>query len=129
MTGPRDPELTVYYDGACPRCIRDRARYEALSGDHGDRVAWMDITGRDEELERAGIDPDQALRELHVRDSDGQVHRELDAYILLMGRVGLLKPLAWLIGLPGIRGMLSRLYRVWVLRRLRRAGRIRGEQV
>ncbi len=128
MTAQDDPELTVYYDGACPRCVHERARYETLSGDHGEKVAWTDITGRDEDLRRLGIDPDDAMRELHVRDSNGQVHRELDAYILLMGRVRLLKPLAWLIGLPGIRGMLSRLYRMWVLRRLRRAGRIHGEQ-
>jgi predicted DCC family thiol-disulfide oxidoreductase YuxK len=123
-TRPADPELTVYYDGACPRCVYERARYERLSGDHGEKVEWMDITGRDKELEDLGIDPDHAMRELHVRDREGRVHREMDAYIVLMRRVTLMKPLAWLLCLPGIRGVTSRLYRAWVLRRLRRAGRI-----
>lgn len=115
---PRERNLTVYYDGACPRCVRDRARYETLSGDGADAVDWVDITGREAELRRLGIDPQLALRELHVRDPAGDVHRELDAYILLMSRVRALRPLAWLIGLPGLRPVLSWLYRTSVLRRL-----------
>lgn len=117
-------QLTVYYDGACPRCVRDRENYERLAGETGKSVDWVDITGRDEELSRIGIDPQAALRELHVRDAAGEVHRELDAYILLMSRVRVLKPLAWLIGLPGLRQLLSWLYRTLVLRRLRADGRL-----
>lgn len=120
----RRTTLTVFYDGACPRCVRERARYERLSASTGGDVEWLDITGRDSELDALGIDPSLALRELHVRDADGKVHRELDAYILLMARVPALRPLAWLIGLPGLRWLLARLYRLWVLRRLRRDNRL-----
>jgi hypothetical protein len=35
-----------------------------------------------------------------------------------------MRPLAWLIALPVIRPLLARLYRAWVLRRLRRTGRL-----
>jgi len=119
-----DPELTVYYDGACPRCMRDRARYRAWAGRAGDAVAWVDITGREEALRRAGIDPGQALTELHVVDAAGAVHRELDAYILLLSRTKRLRPLAWLISLPGIRPALSWCYRKMVRRRLRLSGRL-----
>ncbi|HRP75748.1 MAG TPA: DUF393 domain-containing protein [Rhodocyclaceae bacterium] len=118
------PGLTVYYDGACPVCVRDRAWYERLSTRTESSVKWVDITGLDAELHACGIDPAAALRELHVRDANGKVHRELDAYILLMSRVPALKPLAWLIGLPGLRPALSRLYRSWVLRRLRAENRL-----
>jgi predicted DCC family thiol-disulfide oxidoreductase YuxK len=117
-------KLTVYYDGACPRCVDDRARYEALAGAQADTVCWVDITGRDEELRACGIDPQLALRELHVADSEGRVRRELDAYILLMSRVPRLRALAWLIGLPGVRPLVSALYRASVLRRLRASGRM-----
>lgn len=117
-------KLTVYYDGACPRCVRDRENYERLAGETGKSVDWVDITGRDDELARIGVDPRAALRELHVKDARGTVHRELDAYILLMSRVRMLKPLAWLIGLPGLRQLLSWLYRTLVLRRLRADGRL-----
>ena len=111
-------KLTVFYDGACSVCVRDRRWYEKLEGKTENSVEWLDITGRDEELREQGIDPDKALRELHVKDSQGQVHREMAAYILLMARVPLLKPIAWLIGLPVIRPTLAWLYHRWVARRL-----------
>ncbi|GAB3317297.1 thiol-disulfide oxidoreductase DCC family protein [Haliea atlantica] len=123
MSESRQP-LTVYYDGACPGCVRDRRRYEAIAGKHAERVAWVDITGREAELRAAGIEPAQALRELHVKDSEsGTVFRELDAYILLMRRTLWLKPLAFVIGLPLVRPLLARAYHAWVDRRLRRSGR------
>lgn len=123
MMSKPDDKLTVYYDGACPRCVADRRRYERMAGKAGESVEWVDITGRDDELKQLGIDPDKALRELHVRDAAGKLHVELDAYILLMRRTRLLRPLAWLIGLPGIRPLLSRGYHAWVTRRLRASGR------
>jgi predicted DCC family thiol-disulfide oxidoreductase YuxK len=119
-----ETRITVYYDGACPRCVRDRARYERLAGEAAAEACWVDITGRDAELAARGIDPQAALRELHVADAEGRIHRELDAYIVLMARVPLLRPLAWLLGLPGLRTLLSQLYRVSVLRRLRASGRL-----
>lgn len=118
--------IRVYYDGSCPSCIRDRRQYEKLAGRAADNVEWVDITGRDEELRAVGIEPDAALQELHVQGTDGRVHRELDAYILLMSRAPLLKPLAWLIGLPVIRPLLARVYHRMVTRRLERTGRMPG---
>ena len=111
-------KITVFYDGACPVCVRDRRWYEKLEGQTEASVEWLDITGRDEQLREQGIGPNQALRELHVKDSQGQVHREMAAYILLMARVPLLKPIAWLIGLPVIRPTLAWFYHRWVARRL-----------
>lgn len=111
-------KLVVFYDGSCSACIKDRRWYEKLAGKTGESVEWLDITGRDNELREEGIDPDKALRELHVKDDQGRVHREMDAYILLMSRVPALKPLAWLIGLPVIRPTLAWLYHRWVAKRL-----------
>ena len=116
MTESED-RLRVFYDGACPSCVRDRKFYERLAGRTGDAVEWVDITGRDEELKQLGIDPVAALQELHVEDGRGNIHRELDAYILL-------KPLAWLVGLPVIRPALAKLYHRWVGERLERTGRL-----
>lgn len=115
-------QLLIYYDGACPKCIRDRETYEKLSGSGGEQVCWFDITGEEERLRGWGIDPQKALSELHVRDTDGRIVSELDAYILLMNKVPLLKPAAWLIGLPLIRPWLAKLYHRQVERRLRRRG-------
>ncbi|PPK53113.1 putative DCC family thiol-disulfide oxidoreductase YuxK [Marinobacter persicus] len=118
----RKGRLVVFYDGSCPSCIKDRERYEKLAGETGESVEWLDITGKDEQLRAEGIDPDKALRELHVKDAQGRIHSEMDAYILLMSRVPVLKPLAWLIGLPVIRPMLARIYHYMVNRRLAKSG-------
>ncbi len=115
-------KITVYYDGACPACIRDRQNYEKLSGNRADQVCWFDITGQDKQLCNLGIDPKKALTELHVKDENGNVVSELDAYILLMGKVPLLKPIAWLIGLPLIRPVLAKIYHWQVNRRLKARG-------
>lgn len=117
-------KITVYYDGACPSCIKDRKNYEKLAGKSGEDVCWFDINGQDAYLCDIGIDPHKALSELHVRNEHQQIVSELDAYILLMSRVSLLKPLAWLIGLPVIRPLLASLYHRMVNRRLKRSGRL-----
>jgi predicted DCC family thiol-disulfide oxidoreductase YuxK len=116
--------ITVYYDGACPKCVKDRYRYEKLSGDAGENVYWFDITGQEKRLRENGIDPLKALMELHVKNENQQILSEMDAYILLMSKVPLLRPLAWLIGLPLIRPMLSKVYHWQVNRRLRHSGRL-----
>ena len=121
---PGQDEITVYYDGACPGCVRDRHNYERLAGENSNGVCWVDITGRDEELRKLGIDPQLALKELHVRDQDSNVLTEIDAYVALMKRVRVLSPLAWFIGLPLVRPSLARIYHWQVNRRLRREGRI-----
>jgi hypothetical protein len=61
---------------------------------------------------------------LHVEDAQGEIHEGMTAYIILMRRVPRLKPLAWLIGLPGINQGLRYLYDYWVSRRLKREGRL-----
>ncbi|MGR8941021.1 MAG: thiol-disulfide oxidoreductase DCC family protein [Gammaproteobacteria bacterium] len=122
MTQPN--KITVYYDAACPKCVRDRQNYEKLAGKSAADVCWFDITGQDSRLLALGIDPRKALTELHVQDHNGRIHSELDAYILLMRKVPVLKPVAWIIGLPFIRPLLARWYHCLVNRRLRKSGRV-----
>lgn len=117
-------KITVYYDGACPKCVNDRQAYEKLAGKAVENVCWIDITGREEQLREIGIEPHKALTELHVQDENQRILSEMDAYILLMSKVSLLKPLAWLIGLPLIRPLLAGIYHWQVNRRLRRSGRL-----
>ena len=116
------PQLTVFYDGACPSCVRDRRNYERLAGRRASEVSWYDITGHEQQLLDQGIDPRRALEELHVEVA-GRIVSELDAYVLLMQRVTCLRPLVWLLGWPSLRSFFSRRYRRMVERRLRREGR------
>ncbi|MDY7116040.1 DUF393 domain-containing protein [Halomonas sp. SSL-5] len=118
------PPLKVYYDGICPGCRKDRVRYERWAGEAGDRVAWCDVTEHQAMLREKGVDPQAALLSLHVEEEGGCIVEGIDAYILLMRRVPRLKPLASLIGLPGLKPLLRRLYDAWVRRRLARQGRL-----
>lgn len=120
MTEP--PILKVYYDAVCPICRRERRRYERLAGDAAS-VEWVDVTSNADRLRQRGIDPRAALLSLHVEDPQGGLHDGIDAYILLMRRVPMLRPLAWLLGLPGLKAVLEGGYRHWVRRRLAREGR------
>ena len=115
--------LTVYYDGSCPGCVRDRCRYEKWAGP-GSHVVWVDITGKDQMLMALGISPEKALTELHVSDENQCIYAEIDAYRVLMQRVFWLRPFGWFIGLPFIRPTVSRIYHWRVNRRLRCEGRL-----
>lgn len=116
------PKISVYYDGSCPQCVKDRRNYEQLAGKSKDDMQWIDITGKENLLRSIGIDPKKALMELHVKDENQQILSEIDAYVLLMSKVPLLKPLSKVIGLPLARPMLSKVYHWRVNRRLRLAG-------
>jgi predicted DCC family thiol-disulfide oxidoreductase YuxK len=118
------PKIIVYYDGACQKCVKDRRTYEKLAGKSGENVCWADITGQEAQLREIGIDPQKALTELHVQDEQRRILSEMDAYILLMGKAPLLKPLAWLVGLPLIRPFIAKIYHWQVSRRLRLSGRL-----
>ncbi|SDM68789.1 Protein of unknown function, DUF393 [Franzmannia pantelleriensis] len=118
------PPLKVYYDAVCPGCRRDRARYERWAGAAGDSVDWCDVTTHQQTLRDKGIDPQAALLSLHVEDAEGCIVDGIDAYVLLMQRVPRLRPVAWLIDLPGVKRVLAWLYDRWVRRRLAREGRL-----
>ena len=120
-------KIRVFYDGACPSCIKDRDNYCRLSHEN-ESLQWLDINDKNLDLSQYGIEPLKALTELHILlvhdDGSEEVLSELDAYIVLMQRVWLLKPLALIIGLPGIRQILSFVYRTWVYKRLKKQGRL-----
>lgn len=119
----KNAQLKVYYDAACPLCRRERQRYESWQK-AAEGVEWLDVNTHDEHLIARGVVPREALLSLHVEDAAGQFHDGIDAYVLLMRRVPRLKPLAWLIGLPLIKPVLTWIYARMVRRRLARDGRL-----
>ncbi|WP_075880754.1 thiol-disulfide oxidoreductase DCC family protein [Vreelandella massiliensis] len=125
---PEESRLKVYYDGACPSCRRDRARYEQWAGEVGRQVAWCDLNEYQDTLRAKGIDPEAALLSLHVENERGEIREGIDAYMALMRRVPRLKPLAWLMGLPGLKQVLRFFYDSWVKKRLKRQGRLPGDE-
>ena len=76
------------------------------------KCAGLILPAKNKKLLDLGIDPIKALTELHVKDNNGHILSEIDAYILLMSKVPVLSPLAWLIGLPLIRPLLAGIYQL-----------------
>ncbi len=116
-------QLKVYYDAACPLCRRERQRYESWQK-AAEGVAWLDVNTHHEHLLARGIVPREALLSLHVEDANGDFHDGIDAYVLLMRRVPRLQPIAWLIGLPVIKPILTWIYQRMVRSRLAKDGRL-----
>lgn len=115
--------INVYYDAVCPSCRKDRQRYERWAGEEASDIRWCDVSEYQQALRNKGIAPEAALRSLHVEQTDGRIVEGIDAYRLLMARVALLRPVAWVIGLPLIKPGLRKLYDGWVKKRLKRQGR------
>ncbi|MDR5887837.1 MULTISPECIES: thiol-disulfide oxidoreductase DCC family protein [Halomonadaceae] len=120
---PTNAMINVYYDAICPGCRKDRRRFERWAGKRARDIDWLDVTEHQQLLRDKGIAPEAALRSLHIELSDGRMIEGIDAYRLLMQRIPLFYPVAWLIGLPGIKQALRRYYDHWVKKRLEREGR------
>lgn len=118
----RQKPINVFYDAQCPLCRKERRRYERWSGQNANGIEWLDVSEHHQALRSKGVDPDAALRSLHI-EIEGQLIEGIDAYRVLMARIPLLMPVAWFIGLPGIKPGLRALYDAWVKRRLKKQGR------
>jgi hypothetical protein len=47
MMVSENDDITAYYDGSCPSCIKDMRQYDYLSTAAGNPVTWVDITIND----------------------------------------------------------------------------------
>lgn len=117
-----ETELTVFYDGDCPACSREIALYRRR--ERTGRVTWIDLARHPEALARHGVALEDGMRYLHAFGADGRSHVGVDAFIEIWRRVPGCRPLAALVGLPGLRALAQcgyRLFAHYVRPRLRRA--------
>jgi len=104
------PNLTVYYDGACPLCRREIGFYRRRRD--ADRLSWVDVSRTPGTTIAPGLSRDAALARFHVRDANGNYHSGGAAFSKL-----------WR-ALPGF-GAAGRLFALWPFdRMLDRAYRI-----
>ena len=87
---PEKPEalsmkITVFYDGDCPLCTREVSRWKQAP--FLCTVDWFNISGQDDELRARGIDPHQALLQLHTQTDDGRTLVSIDSYALLLNQL------------------------------------------
>ncbi|MEE1877476.1 thiol-disulfide oxidoreductase DCC family protein [Altererythrobacter litoralis] len=84
-------QLTVWYDGACPLCLREIALMRRL--DRRDTIEFVDVTRS--AAENCPIDQAQLLERFHASE-DGKLLSGAEAFAAMWRAIPLLRPLGLL---------------------------------
>ena len=104
MSEAKPSLLTVYYDGACPICSREIATYQRQPG--AENCSWVDASRAEPERLGPGLNSEQALARMHVRQADGTLVHGAAAFALMwqafpatrwLGRFAALAPVNWIL--------------------------------
>lgn len=90
--------ITVYYDGICSLCSKEISYYKKIA--NKEKFDWQDITKSSEGLNQHGYSLEQGLKKLHVKDSSGNFHIGVDAFIIIWRNLPYWKLLSHLVSLP-----------------------------
>lgn len=71
----------VFYDGGCDLCSKEVDHYKRLNAKSG--IGWIDISREQSLLNALGVSFDQAMRELHVIDRNGEFRTGIYAFLAL----------------------------------------------
>lgn len=96
--------VTVWYDGACPLCIREIALMRKL--DRREAIRFIDIAGPDA---ACPLDRQLMLDRFHATE-DGQLLSGAAAFAAMWRAIPLLRPLGLLARVPGVLAILELLY-------------------
>lgn len=105
---PISPQLTVYFDGACPLCRSEIGLYSRCKG--AESLHFVDVADATQPLGHNLTRPD-ALRRFHVRLSDGTLVSGAAGFTALWAQLPGWRWLARAAKLPGIEPLLEALYR------------------
>jgi len=106
----------LLYDGACPFCSREAAQLKRA--DTKKRVRFVDISDPAFDPGAFDLSREAVDAQLHFFDADGRLFRAMDAVRAMYRAVGQGRRMAW-TGLPLIRPVFDRFYRVFARNRLR----------
>lgn len=100
----RPGQIEVWFDGACPLCLREIALMRRL--DRAGRITFIDASRGDAAcpLDRAAM-----LARFHARE-DGVIHSGAAAFAAMWRAIPLLRPLGLAARLPGIAPLLEWAY-------------------
>lgn len=115
-----DWDIEVFYDGACPLCVREIRFLNRW--DRKRRIRFTDIASADFQAANHGNTIEMFMSEIHGRLPDGTWIRGVEVFRRLYTAIGL-APLVWVTRLPIISGLLDRGYRVFARNRLRLTNR------
>lgn len=96
--------LIIWYDGACPLCVREIALMRRLDWNHN--IDFQDIAP---DTATCPLDRQLMLARLHASEN-GVILSGAAAFAAMWRTIPLLKPLGWLARNPVILDILERLY-------------------
>ena len=113
------PQLTVWYDGDCPLCVREIAL-----------IRWLDWRSQItfENLSLGGscpLDREALLARFHAQEAGGPLLSGAEAFAAMWRSTPLLRPLGLAARWPPILGCLERLYRLFLVIRPALQGLVR----
>jgi predicted DCC family thiol-disulfide oxidoreductase YuxK len=97
--------VRVWYDGACPLCLREIALMRRL--DRRGRIAFVDVAA--EADPSCPVDRAQLLARFHAEE-DGVMHSGAAAFAAMWRAIPLLRPLGLLARNPAVLRLLERAY-------------------
>lgn len=117
-------ELEVFYDGACPLCVREIRMVRGMDG--SERIEFTDISRRDFDPSALGTTYEVLMAKIHAKLPDGTWIVGVDVFRHIYDRVGF----GWLVRLsrlPLIRNIVEWGYEVFAKNRLSWTGRCEGD--
>ena len=97
-------QLTVWYDGGCPLCVREIALMRRL--DRGHAIEWVDVA---DGASACPIDRADLLARFHARE-DGAMLSGAAAFAAMWRAIPALRPLGLLARLPSVLRVLEGAY-------------------
>ncbi len=103
----------VLFNGLCSLCKREIGWYRKLDSQRR-ALVWQDLHKADMLLKDNGLTIDKAVQQLHIILPDHSVRVGVDAFRYIWLQIPQLKPLAWLVAVPGIYQIFTYLYELWL---------------
>ncbi len=112
--------ISVFYDGKCSLCRREINHYQKIADSK--KIIFIDITEDDQRFTQLGFRKEAGLKLLHVQDDKGQMQIGFNAFLTIWRVLPRWRYLAMLLGLPGVKQLVSALYVIFAKWRFKRNG-------
>jgi predicted DCC family thiol-disulfide oxidoreductase YuxK len=116
---PEGGRCALLFDGACPFCSREAALLRRADG--AGRMRFVDISDSAFDPAVYGLTRAEVEAQLHFFDEAGRLWRAMEAVRAAYRTAGLGRRMAW-TGVPLLRPVFDRLYRVFARNRVRWGG-------
>ncbi|MEL7027956.1 MAG: DUF393 domain-containing protein [Pseudomonadota bacterium] len=108
----KGPRLTVFFDGACPLCVREIGFYRRRRG--ADGIDWIDVSAGAQPEIAPGLSRCDALARFHVRDAAGAVHSGARAFAERWAQLPLFRPLGLVVKVQPFLALAEGGYRIFL---------------